>query len=425
MTVALSSCAGEGPDAATSEKVLALEAKAHSLEESLEALQEENAALKSELTTLRQEQAAYAQAQEAAEAAREPGEEAADFEEGREQQLAALEEGQSRNDRRFDELDSRLQELEEVASKVDLVLPAIETWFKGVNDRVKLLEGTDLERTVKLAEAVGGEIHFIDHPDREERAALVTPLEPIEGNPLIVSLHGFGGNSADHSLYIPLHKRVIADGFGLLLPNGIGDDQGRRFWNPTDGFGKARQDDAAYLTELVARAKEVKDFGPVYFFGYSNGGFMSYWMACQGLPGLRAVASLAGTSYMDDAACEGAAPVSVLHIHGTGDNVVRFDGIEGDTDAENEDGPGYAGALEMVRRWGERAGCDWPEDPQPYATLDLDEYVPGAETRAYRLESGCAEGISIELWAGEGGSHGPGYGDAFTSALLDWLLAQQ
>ena len=424
----LSACANTGPDAATEEKVLALEAKAHFLEESLEALQEENAELKSELAALRQEQADYVQAQQAAGAAEKHEEEVAEYEEVQEEQLAALEEGQTHTEERLGEIESRLDGLEEVASQVSWVLPSIQKWYRGMEQRLALLEGTVVERTARLAEEAGGEVYGIDYPDREESALLVMPLEPIEGNPLIVSLHGYGGNSADHALYIPLHKRLIRDGFGLLLPNGAKDAEGRRYWNPTDSSStssKASADDVAYLSHIVVEAQMLKDFGPVYFFGYSNGGFMSYWMACKGLPGLRAVASLAGTSYVDDAACEGAAPVSVLHIHGTDDEVVRFGGIEGGPDAAGRDGPGYAGAWDMMRRWGERAGCDWPEDPQPYATLDLDEFMPGAETRAYRVESGCDEAISIELWAAEGGGHGPGYGDAFADALLDWLLAQE
>ena len=128
---------------------------------------------------------------------------------------------------------------------------------------------------------------------------LVTPLAFVDGRtPLIVSLHGFGGSSAYQSAHVPLQTRVNADGFALLLPNGARDGAGNRFWNPTDRCcegGKSSEDDVAYLTELVAEARKVRDFGPVYFFGYSNGGFMAHHMACKGLPGLRAVASLAGT----------------------------------------------------------------------------------------------------------------------------------
>ena len=440
LAATLSACASEGHDA-TNEKVLALEAKLHSLEESLEAVQEENtslqgelaalldenAAQKSELAALRQEQADYIQAQEAAEAAREHEEEVAEFEEGQEQQLAVLEEGQARNNRRFDDLDSRLQELEKIASQLELVLPAIEKWFTGMDKRVKLLEGTDVERTVNLAESAGGEVYYIDHPDRKEPAVLVMPLEPIEGNPLIVSLHGFGGNSADHALYVPFHEQVLDEGFGLILPNGIRNEDGQRFWNPTDpgaSSGKASQDDYTYLSHIIIEAQMLKDFGPVYLFGYSNGGFMAYHMACKGLPGLRAVASLAGTSYVDDTDCESAVPVSVLHIHGTDDAVVLFDGVEGETGAEGRDGPGYAGAEDMFHRWGARAGCNVQSVAYGLG-VDLDDDIEGPETLTYAFPVGCAEGITVELWAGQGSTHGPGYGDAFTDALLDWLLAQE
>ena len=221
------------------------------------------------------------------------------------------------------------------------------------------------------------------------------------------------------------------DGFALLLPNGTPDIDGNRSWNPTDSpftknSGETGQDDVAYLTELVEEAMKVRDFGPVYFFGYSNGGFMSYHMACRGLPGLRAVASLSGTSYVDDSSCGGAHPVSVLHIHGDADDVIRFEGDKSEPYTEGDGEPAfYAGAQDMVTRWSRRAGCDWPGDPVPYAVLDLDKYVPGSETQAFRSESGCAEGISIELWTGMGSGHSPGYGDAFADALVDWLLAQE
>ena len=103
-----------------------------------------------------------------------------------------------------------------------------------------------------------------------------------------------------------------------------------------------------------------------------------------------------------------------------------FEGDEAEPDP-NGDGEAafYAGARDMVMRWSRRAGCEWPEDPQPYATLDLDQHVSGPETRAFRLDSGCAEGISIELWTGAGSSHAPGYGDAFVDALVGWLLSQE
>ena len=269
------------------------------------------AALKEEIAALGLTQAEYVERQEAAQAAREHEEEVADFEEGQDEQLATLEEEQARTSERLDELDGRMQELEENVSKLDRLAFSKEDWPKPTDQLSSLSKETDLERTRKLAEAAGGEVYNIDSREPEERAILVMPPGPIDGNPLIVSLHGFGGNSADNSMYFPLHQRVTSHGFGLLLPNGSPDGEGNLAWNPTDQIGspgKASADDFAYLAGLVARAKEVKDFGPVYIFGYSNGGFMAYHMACKGLSGLRAVASIAGTSYYEDSDCAGRPP---------------------------------------------------------------------------------------------------------------------
>ena len=364
-------------DSAGDERVVELEA-ARSLQESLEALADENADLKGEIAVLRG---------------------------------------------RLNDQEARLQEIEKAASKMESDLYAKEEWSRSKSEPT---EGTVLERTARLAEDAGGEVHYVDHPGRGDRIVLVTPTEFVDGEtPLIVSLHGFGGNSADHAAYVPLHERVNSHGFALLLPNGALNAEGNRFWNPTDECcegGKSGEDDVAYLTELVAAARKIKDFGPVYFFGYSNGGFMSHHMACKGLPGLRAVASLAGTSYVEHSSCDGAPPVSVLHIHGTEDDVILFEGDESERDGERAF---YAGARDMAMRWSEIAGCDLPEGPIPYATLDLDRHVPGPETQAFRLESGCAEGTSIELWVGEGSNHAPGYGEAFVDALVDWLLSQE
>jgi polyhydroxybutyrate depolymerase len=270
----------------------------------------------------------------------------------------------------LDERDARIQELEQAAA----AFPDKERWSKDKNEWWSQADGDPVERTARLAEDAGGEVHYVEHPGRGDRTVLVIPRELTEGEtPLIVSLHGFGGDSALQSAYVPLHKRVSADGFALLLPNGMLSADGSRSWNPTDDLftknsGTTSQDDVAYLTELVAEARKVANFGPVYFFGYSNGGFMAYHIACKGLPDLRAVASLSGTSYVEDSSCDGALPVSVLHIHGAEDDVILYEGDRSEPDpGKGGETAFYAGAEDMLARWSRRAGCDWTQDPQPYA----------------------------------------------------------
>ncbi len=427
LAAALPACTGGGGDSTSDERVIELEATVQSLEASVESLAGENADLKREVATLRQQQSDLVDAQPAAGAAGQRDGDAPDSEAERDERLAALEQGQVHTGERLDGLDARIGELEAVAVRIESVFPAEKDSIESKDEEVAPPDGSPLARTVRLVEESGGEVSYVAHAGRGDRSVLVMPREFVDGEtPLIVSLHGFRGDSATQSASVPLHERVNSDGFALLLPNGQLGRTGNRFWNPTDQCcepGKAGEDDVAYLTELVASAREVRDFGPIYFFGYSNGGFMSYHMACKGLPGLRAVASLAGTSYVEDTSCDGAPPVSVLHIHGTADRVILFDGDESD---RGDGTPAfYAGAREMVTRWSRRAGCDWPEQPQPHATLDLDRYVPGAETQVFRLESGCAEGITIELWMGLDSSHAPGYREPFVDALLGWLLSQQ
>lgn len=377
LTTALLACTAADEDSFSNERLLELEATVQSLQESLQAVQSENAELNREIATLQQK----------------------------------LEDTESKSESNFSD--------KEQWSKS-------EEWAESKGDSLSILDGTAFEKTVRLAEKAGGVVHYIEHPGRQDRTVLVTPLEFVDGEtPLIVSLHGYGGNSADHSAYFPLQERINTLGFALLLPTGSLDSQGNPFWNPTDHCcdgGKSGEDDVAYLAELVAEAKKTKDFGHIYFFGYSNGGFMAHHMACKGLPGLRAVASLAGTSYVEDSSCEDAPPVSVLQIHGTADEVIRFDGNA--TEPDGGERAFYASTTDMVTRWSQRAGCDWPENPEPHAIIDLDQYVQGSETQKFRVESGYADGISIELWVGEGSSHSLGYGETFLGELLEWLLSQ-
>ena len=419
LAASLFACGGED------ERISDLEETIGSLEESVGALESENAQLTDEIADLRQEQADLTEALETA----------GTVIEGQDGRLTALEEDLLLAGESMDGLRDQIEEFEEAAAEIEEALGdkgELPTDKDGDDDKRESLTGDSvLEMTAKLARDSGGTVHYIAHAGRNNRSVLVTPASIVDGRtPLIVSLHGYSGNSASHAAYIPLHERVNSNGFALLLPNGTLDAGGNRFWNPTDEIGDAAKgglDDIAYLTELIASTQEVANFGHVYFFGYSNGGFMSYHVACKGLTGLRAVASLAGTSYVKDDSCAGAPPVSVLHIHGDADDVINYAGDQQGKTATKDDAAGpafYVGAEEMVTRWSERADCSWPQDAQPYATFDYDRFVAGAETQAFRQESGCAEGITIELWRGVGSSHALSYDDAFLDALITWLLAQ-
>ncbi len=155
LPAALLACTTGDEDSASDQRVLELEATALSLEESLETFAGENAELKDGIAILRQKQTDFVDAQ------------AAD-------------------------------------SKSASLLFDKEQWSESKNDRLSMPDGTALEQTFMLAEDAGGVVSYIDHPVRQDRTVLVTPLEFVDGEtPLIVSLHGYRGNSADHAAYFP------------------------------------------------------------------------------------------------------------------------------------------------------------------------------------------------------------------------------
>ena len=255
----------------------------------------------------------------------------------------------------------------------------------------------------------------------ERPARLLAPAERgDEPIPLVLSLHGYSVDPEFQDWYFGLSQRITQYNFALITPRGTEDREGNPFWNATSyccNLYDSDVDDATWLTGLVAEAREAVNVSGVYVVGYSNGGFMAYRLACDGLNGLVAIASLAGSSHGDPAHCEGAPPISVLQIHGSEDKDIPYDGYR------NPDGLEWSlpGALEVTARWAERAGCD-SAPPELLPNIDLDQQIEGAETSIRRVREGCGDGIKIELWTIEGAGHFPQFQDDWPDRLLNWLF---
>ena len=258
--------------------------------------------------------------------------------------------------------------------------------------------------------------HTVYGLDLEGRpAALVAPFgaDPTEPLPLVIALHGYGSNVWKHSQYLGLIGRINTDRFLLLMPNGTRDDDGNRFWNATEfccDFDEANIDDLEYLRSLLGEASQLVDVGPVYAVGHSNGGFMSFRLACDGLPGLRGIVSLAGTTFADEQRCADAEAVSILQIHGDADDVIGYDGAE------------YPGAPETVMRWARHLGCDF-NAAETLADMDLEPGRQGDDTRVVRYRQGCADGTTVEHWRIVDGSHDPAFdSETIGESIVAWLF---
>lgn len=270
-----------------------------------------------------------------------------------------------------------------------------------------------------------------DAPPRErtvgpaERPARLTLPRDADGSPraLFVLLHGYGANARLQDAYLGLSEEARDRGAYTLLPDGTVDASGARFWSSGGAccdFLGTSVDDVGYLTALIDEVEAAVPVDPdrIYFVGHSNGGFMSYRMACELGDRVAAIAVLAGSDYAEATGCvpTGAVP-SVLHLHGTADETILYEG--------GALGSGtYPGAVDVVERWAGRMGCD-VASPTTGELLDLTtQGLAGAETTPTRYTTGCDAGRTAELLTMDGAQHIPELVQPFfIDTVVDWLIA--
>lgn len=255
--------------------------------------------------------------------------------------------------------------------------------------------------------------------DRPAKVVLPDDYDTSRSWPLVILLHGYTATNTIQDAYFGLSRRSTERGFITVLPNGTRDSGGNRFWNATDAccdFGNSGVDDVQYLTDLVGEAKErlAVDESRVYFMGHSNGGFMSYRMACELGSEIAAIASLAGAAFADGQDCTEDGQVGVLQIHGDADATVFYEGGE-------FFGNPYPGAPDVAERWATRNNCGQPQSGEP---LDLDKGIAGSETDV-ELWHECDGERRVELWTIRNGGHIPSLSDDFTDHVLDFLFVHE
>lgn len=146
--------------------------------------------------------------------------------------------------------------------------------------------------------------------------------------PLVLCFHGLGdtpngimggtgfNNAADTSNFVVVYPAAIDNLFGALAWN-----------NGTNPFGSAN--DVGFTSQLIDYMYDEYniDLDRVYATGFSMGGIMSHRLGCELNDRIAAIAPVAGvmaTTILPD--CSPGRAVPVMHIHGTGDSTVPYDG---------------------------------------------------------------------------------------------------
>ena len=144
--------------------------------------------------------------------------------------------------------------------------------------------------------------------------------------PLVFNLHGMTGTAWGQMWHGDFRDIADTANFIIVHPQGLLDSTGVTHWN----IGQSTVDDIGFLNSLHTHliSNYNIDVDRVYSAGMSNGGYMSYYLACDMSDKIAAIASVTGAmSQYTQWICNPTHPTPIMEIHGTADIIVPFNSI--------------------------------------------------------------------------------------------------
>jgi polyhydroxybutyrate depolymerase len=172
------------------------------------------------------------------------------------------------------------------------------------------------------------------------------PAELSAAAPLVVMMHGGFGSASQAQKSYHWNAEADAGHFLVAYPDGL-----NRAWNAGGGCcgkpGRNGTDDIGFITAMVSAIEHAVpvDTHRVYATGISNGGIMSYDLACH----TTVFAAIGADSATELGGCPDPAALSVIAVHGTADKNIPYAGGEGDGTA-HIDGPSVPAVNASWRR---------------------------------------------------------------------------
>lgn len=193
--------------------------------------------------------------------------------------------------------------------------------------------------------------------------------------PLVLDLHGSGGNSAGQARNSGLETLSTTERFIVATL----DAEGGRWNVPVQDN---RPDDVAYVRDVIAHvaARVCTDETRVYVTGFSGGGRMTSLLACQLGSRIAAIAPVSALRWPGP--CNGR-PVPVLTFHGLADPQNTYDGHVASRGAE-----WLESVPEALAGWARHNSCQGDvildDPPGPLSTMRYEGCV--AEVRMIRID---------------------------------------
>ena len=249
------------------------------------------------------------------------------------------------------------------------------------------------------AEAKGKDtLHSLRHDGRARTYLVHLPpaYDGVRNLPAVLVFHGGGGHGEQMAKMTGFSRKADREGFIAVYPNGSGRWQNRFLtWNAGNCCAYAYEngiDDVGFVRSLIGRLRTDYAVDPrrIYVTGISNGGMMSYRLACELADLVAAAGPVAGTQNIE---CRPSRPVSLIALHGTADLHVRYTGGPPLRMADIRNPRVDRPVSEAVAFWVRHNGC--PERPQTQrrGKVTIETY------------EGCTAGTAVRLVTLDGEGH--------------------
>lgn len=236
---------------------------------------------------------------------------------------------------------------------------------------------------------------------RERTYALHLPPGDKGALPLVIVLHGFGGQGQGMVALTGMNSVADREGFVVAYPDGVARSWNDGRFSPDITAQRLGVDDVGFISALIDELVRTQaiDGRRVFVTGISNGGMMTERLGCELADKVAAIAPVAGPLSESLApACAPARPLPTLLIAGTEDPLIPWAG--GEVKGNGERGQ-VLSAADTVGRWVALDGCA----PVPTVTPIPDRAPNDGTTTRRERYGGCRAGAEVALYAVVGGGH--------------------
>ena len=239
----------------------------------------------------------------------------------------------------------------------------------------------------------------LTHKGLDRYYLIYTPTTITDNDeaPVLFALHGYGSSAETHKAYTMhepfanTNKAIVVYAQGYKLETALTSSSSH--WNVGAWTIGSTVDDIDFINTVIDLIddKAVINKNRIYSSGMSNGGFMSYNLACNLSSRIAAIVSVTGSFSTEMLAdCNPEHPTPVMQIHGTLDPTVPFNG---------NSALGMVPIETTLEFWADYNLCN----PVPeISVIDFFDLGMSVDHKVYKE---CQNNVQVELFKSSGMDH--------------------